>query len=58
MVQSQKWTSELEGILVNFNERDRRTAKELKEKSEAMASWAVEVAGMKKNEALAQKRII
>ena len=42
----------------DLSEWDRRIVEEFKEKSEAMERLEAEVAGMKKNEALTQKRII
>ena len=44
--------------MADFSKRERRMVKELKEKSKVMARLEAEVAGMKKNEALAHNRII
>ena len=52
MVRDQNQTRELEGLLGDFSERDKKVAEELKEKFEAVTRLEAEVAELKKNEAL------
>ena len=58
MAQAQNWTIELEGLLVDFSERDRKAAEELKEKFETMVRLETKVAELKNKEALAKKKAI
>ena len=58
IVRAQNRAIELEGLLDEFSEKEQKAIEELKEKSEAVMRLEAKVVGMKKNEALAQKRII
>ena len=58
MVWAQNRTIELEGLLVDFSERDRKVVEELKEKSKTVVRLEAEVAELKKRETLAKKKAI
>ena len=54
MVQAQKWTIELEGLLAEFGEQEKKTNAELSKKNEDAVRLEAEVAELRKNEAFAK----
>ena len=58
MVQAQKWTIELEGLLAEFGEQEKKTNAELSKKNEDAVRLEAEVAELRKNETLAKKKAI
>ena len=58
MVRAQSRTTEMEKLLAEFSEQEQKAIEDLKEKSKAMARLEVEMAELKKNEALSKNKAV